>query len=246
VSRGRLVLLGSGEFTPVMAELDREILAGISKRRPRVAIVPTASGLEDTPQSWSEMGSAHFSALGADVRPVMVLQRADAHDKRWSDALADVDWMYFSGGRPQHAISVLERTPFWEEVVRRHRQGAVLAGSSAGAMMLGEKSYAPDDFDENGMPRRIGLRDGLKVLPGHFVIPHFDLLARFPPARVNDWIALWPSGCRGIGIDEDTAVVENAGGWTVHGKGRAVLMTSFADQHVHTAGAHFDGIRVEV
>jgi cyanophycinase len=246
VSRGRLVLLGSGEFTPVMAELDREILAGIPKRRPRVAIVPTASGLEDTPQSWSEMGSAHFSALGADVRPVMVLQRADAHDKRWSDALADVDWMYFSGGRPQHAIGVLERTPFWSAVISRYREGAVLAGSSAGAMMLGEKSYAPEDFDENGIPRRIELRDGLNILPGHFVIPHFDLLARFPPARVDDWIALWPTRCRGIGIDEDTAVAENGEGWTVHGRGRAVLMTSFGEQQIHTAGTHFDGIQVQV
>jgi cyanophycinase len=246
VSRGRLVLLGSGEFTPVMAELDREILASIPRRRPRVAIVPTASGLEDTPQSWSEMGSAHFGALGAEVRPVMVLQREHAHDQRWIDALVDVDWMYFSGGRPQHAISVLERTPFWEQVVRRHREGAVLAGSSAGAMMLGEKSYAPDDFDENGMPRRIELRDGLNVLRGHFVIPHFDLLSQFPSARVDDWIALWPMTCRGIGIDEDTAVVEDAAGWTVHGKGRAVMMSSFAEQQVHTAGDHFDGIRVGV
>jgi cyanophycinase len=229
-----------------MDDLDREILENIPKRRPRVAVVPTASGLEETPQSWSEMGIAHFAALGADVRPVMVLRREDAQERRWIDALDDVDWMYFSGGRPQHAISVLERTPFWNAVVRRHRDGAVLAGSSAGAMMLGEKSYAPDDFDENGMPRQIGMRDGLGVLPGHFVIPHFDLLTRFPTERVGQWIALWPSGCRGIGIDEDTAVVENASGWTVHGKGRAVIMTSFAEQQVHAAGDHLDGIRVRV
>jgi len=246
VTRGRLLLVGSGEFTPVMAELDREILAGIPRDRPRVAIIPTASGLEDTPQSWSEMGIAHFGALGAEARPVMVLQREDAHAERWIDALADVDWMYFSGGRPQHAISVLERTPFWAEVARRHRDGAVLAGSSAGAMMLGEKSYAPDDFDENGMPRRIGMRDGLGILPGHFVIPHFDLLTRFPSARVEAWIALWPSGCRGLGIDEDTAVVEDGADWTVRGKGRAVTMTSFAEQRVHVAGERFDGIRVRI
>lgn len=244
MSRGRLVLLGSGEFTPVMDDLDREILGSIPKRRPRVAIVPTASGLEETPQSWSEMGIAHFAALGADVRPVMVLRREDAEERRWIDALDDVDWMYFSGGRPQHAISVLERTPFWDAVVRRHRDGAVLAGSSAGAMMLGEKSYAPDDFDENGMPRQIGMRDGLGVLPGHFVIPHFDLLTRFPAERVDRWIALWPSGCRGLGIDEDTAVVEGAEGWTVRGKGRAITMSSFAEQQVHPVGARFDRIPV--
>ena len=246
MKRGRLILVGSGEFTSAMDDLDREILAGIARPRARVAIVPTASGLEDTPESWVELGKTHFTALGADVVPVMVLCRDDARERRWIDALRDVDWIYFSGGRPQHAINVLAGTPFWEEVVRRHRSGAVLAGSSAGAMMLGEKSYAPDDFDAAGLPQRVSVRDGLGVLGGHFVVPHFDLLTQLPPERVQAWIAVWPEGLRGIGIDEDTAVVEGAEGWTVRGRGRAVTMTSFERQHVHATGARFDSIPIRI
>jgi cyanophycinase len=244
VTRGQLILVGSGEFTPAMDDLDREILAGIPKSRARVAIVPTASGLEDTPETWAELGKTHFAALGAETVPVMVLRRDDAWERRWSDALANVDWVYFSGGRPQHAISVLAGTPFWDEVVRRHRSGAVLAGASAGAMMFGQKSYTPDDFDAAGFPQRVSVRDGLGVLGGHFVIPHFDLLARFPRERVQAWIAAWPEGFRGIGIDEDTAVVEGAHGWTVRGRGRAVTMTSFDRQQVHARGARFDNIPI--
>ncbi len=244
MKRGRLILAGSGEFTPAMDEVDREILAGIAKPRARVAIVPTASGLEDTSASWAELGKAHFVALGADVVPVMVLRRDDARERRWIDALRNVDWIYFSGGRPQHAINVLAGTPFWEEVVRQHRSGAVLAGSSAGAMMLGEKSYAPDDFDAAGLPQSVSVRDGLGVLGGHFVIPHFDLLAQLPAQRVQTWITAWPNGFRGIGIDEDTAVIEGPDGWTVHGRGRAVIMTSFERQEVHPTGARFDSIPV--
>lgn len=244
MKRGRLILVGSGEFTPAMDDLDREILVGLAKPRARVAIVPTASGLEDTSESWAELGKAHFAALGAEVVPVMVLRRDDAWERRWIDALRDVDWVYFSGGRPQHAINALAGTPFWDEVVRRYRSGAVLAGASAGAMMLGEKSYAPDDFDAAGLPQRVTIRDGLRVLGGHFVIPHFDLLAQFPPERIQAWITVWPRGFRGIGIDEDTAVVEGAEGWTVHGRGRAVTMTSFERQQVHAAGARFDSIPI--
>lgn len=240
MKRGRLILVGSGEFTPAMDELDREILASVGKPRPRVAIVPTASGLEDTPASWAELGKAHFSALGAEVVPVMVLRRDDAREQRWIDALRDVDWVYFSGGRPQHAINVLAGTPFWDEVVRLHRSGAALAGASAGAMMLGEKTYAPDDFDAAGLPHSVSMRDGLGVLGGHFVIPHFDLLAQFPRMRIQEWIAAWPAGFRGLGIDEDTAVVEGTNGWTVRGRGRAITMTSFERQQVHRSGARFD------
>lgn len=244
--RGRLILAGSGEFTSAMDDLDREILAGIGKPRPRVAVVPTASGLEDTPASWAELGEAHFAALGADVVPVMVLRRDDARERRWINALRDVDWVYFSGGRPQHAINVLGGTPFWDEVLRLHRSGAVLAGSSAGAMMLGEKSYAPDDFDAAGIPQRVSMRDGLGVLGGHFVVPHFDLLSQLSPGRVQAWIAVWPQGLRGIGIDEDTAVVEGTSGWTVRGRGRAVTMTSFEHQDVHVNGARFDSIPIHI
>src|SRR5213594_390007 len=218
-----------------MDDLDREILAGLGKPRARVAVVPTASGLEDTPESWAELGKAHFAGLGAEAVPVMVLRRDDARERRWIDALREVDWIYFSGGRPQHAINVLAGTPFWDEVVRRHREGAILAGSSAGAMMLGEKSYAPDDPDENGLPRSISLRDGLGVLSGHFVIPHFDLLSQFPTERVAAWTALWPAGFRGLGIDEDTALVEGTQGWSVRGRGRVLAMRSFAERKVHTA-----------
>ena len=244
MTRGRLILVGSGEFTTAMDDVDREILGGIHSDRARVAIVPTASGLEDTSDSWVELGTAHFAALGADAVPVMVLRRDDAWEPRWIDALRGVDWVFFSGGRPQHAINVLAGTPFWAEVVRVHLSGAVLAGASAGAMMLGEKSYAPDDFDAAGFPQSVAIRDGLGVLGGHFVIPHFDLLAQLPSDRVQTWITAWPQGFRGIGIDEDTAVIEDAEGWTVHGRGRAVTMTSFARQTVHASGAHFDSIPI--
>jgi cyanophycinase len=242
--RGRLILAGSGEFTPAMDEVDREILAGIGKPRPRVAVVPTASGLEDTPTSWAALGKTHFSALDADVVPVMVLRRDDARERRWIDAIRDVDWIYFSGGSPQHAINVLVGTPFWDEVLRLHRGGALLAGSSAGAMMLGEKSYAPDEFDAAGFPQSVSIRDGLGVLGGHFVVPHFDLLSLLQPERVGAWIAAWPKGLRGIGIDEDTAIVEGTNGWTVRGRGRAVTMTSFDRQEVHASGARFDSIPI--
>ncbi len=113
-------------------------------------------------------------------------------------------------------------------------------------MMLGEKSYAPDDFDAAGLPQQVSVRDGLGVLGGHFVVPHFDLLSQLQPERIQAWIKVWPDGLRGIGIDEDTAVVEGTNGWTVRGRGRAVTMTSFERQEVHTNGAHFDSIPIRI
>jgi len=242
MTRGRLVLCGSGEFTPAMADVDRGILADIGSRPVRVAIVPTAAGTEDTPKSWVEMGTAHFARLGADPIGIMVLDRAGAEDPRHSAAVADADWIYFSGGKPGYLVDTLAGTPFWSAVLARHRAGAVLAGSSAGAMMLGSRTFHfPDGIDETGVPRRVAVREALGVLPGIFVAPHFDAV---PSEMWRRWAEIWPEGHRMLGIDEDTAVIEGADGWSVAGKGRAVVFRSLDDHDVHPSGARFDGIRV--
>ncbi len=242
MTRGPLVLCGSGEFTPAMADADRAILTEIGPRRVRVAIVPTAAGLEDTPKSWIAMGTAHFAELGADAAGVMVLNRADAEDPRHSDSIANADWIYFSGGKPGYVVETLAGTPFWSNVVARHRAGAVLAGASAGAMMLGSRTFHfPDGVDETGLPRRVAVRDALGLLPGILVAPHFDAV---PAALWRTWSQVWPEQHRILGIDEDTAIVERGGGWDVVGKGRAVVFRSLDDHDVHPTGARFDGIRV--
>jgi len=242
MTRGPLVLCGSGEFTPAMAEVDRGILANIGPHRASVAIVPTAAGLEDTPRSWVAMGTAHFEGLGAEAAGVMVLNRDDAEDPRQAAAIANADWIYFSGGKPGYLVETLTGTPFWSAVLARHHAGAVLAGSSAGAMMLGSQTFHfPDGLDETGLPRRVAVREALGLLPGIFVAPHFDAV---PGELWRRWAEVWPTGHRMLGIDEDTAIVESTVGWTVAGKGRALVFRSLDDHDVHASGARFEGIRV--
>jgi cyanophycinase len=172
----------------------------------------------------------------------MVLDRGGAEDPRHSDAVADADWIYFSGGKPGYLVDTLAGTPFWSAVLARYRAGTVLAGSSAGAMMLGSSTFHfPDGIDETGVPRRVAMRDALGVLPGIFVAPHFDIL---PRRLLEMWTALWPPGHRLLGIDEDTAVVEGADGWSVAGRGGAMVFRSLDDHDLHPSGARFDGIRV--
>lgn len=243
MSAGRLILCGSGEFTSAMDEIDRAILEDMETRTPRVAIVPTAAGLEDTPKSWTEMGMDHFRGLGAQGFPVMVLNRADAHDARWCEAISSADWIYFSGGKPGYLVETLEGSPFWSAVLARHGAGAALAGSSAGAMMLGTQTIVPEDLDANGIPRRVWMRKGLGVLPGIFIAPHFDAV---PEDLWLGWFDVWPEGHRMLGIDEDTALVQEGEGWIVRGKGRALTFRSAADRVVHERGTRLDSLSLRM
>ena len=71
IMNGLIALVGSGEYLPVMDEVDRYLLAhcGVSGRPPRVVCLPTAAGQEGQ-QSWGrwmQMGEQHFRRLGADA-----------------------------------------------------------------------------------------------------------------------------------------------------------------------------------
>lgn len=216
MTAGHLVLAGSGEFTPAMNEVDRELLATL-RTGARVAIVPTAAGLEDTAPQWAARGREHFAALGAEPFAVMVLNKDDAHEPKWRDAIADADWIYFSGGDPGHVVTTLEGSPFWAAVLERHAAGAILAGSSAGAMMMGQSTFVPTARGPDGFPIKMTVRSAMGLLRGVIVAPHFDIL---PGRLVDMWTSLVPPGHRLLGIDEDTALIRSNPEWIVRGRGR--------------------------
>jgi len=232
VTRTRLVLAGSGEFTPAMDAIDRELLAEIGPGA-RVAIVPTAAGLEDTPKGWAAMGSDHFRALGAEPVPLMVLNRADAEDARWRDLAGTIDWFYFSGGDPGHVVATLAGSPFWSAVLARHEAGALIAGSSAGAMMLGQTTFVPSERGPDGFPTKVGVRAALGLVPRALIAPHFDIL---PPRILGMWSELVPADHRLLGIDEDTALLQRNGGWEVRGRGRVLVFRTADDRSVYPSG----------
>src|SRR5438045_9077083 len=103
---GTLALVGSGEYLAHMDETDRFLLDTLGgPAAARVVVIPTASALEPgMPERWNAMGVAHFRALGAQVTPIMLLNRDDAHAERVLADLRAADLYYFSGGNPVHVI----------------------------------------------------------------------------------------------------------------------------------------------
>jgi cyanophycinase len=222
---GAVALVGSGEYTGAMNETDGYLLETVGgAHTARVVLLPTASGLEPgSPQRWNGMGVAHFQALGvADVRPSMIVDRASAADEAQLARLRDADLYYFSGGNPQYIVETLRDTPAWEIITQAHASGAVLAGCSAGAMLLGGKTMSL----RVAMTGLIEWKAALGVVPRFIVFPHFDRMPGFLTAPVVRRLLVGlPAAYIGLGIDEDTALVRvtppNAAGsahWRVMGR----------------------------
>jgi cyanophycinase len=95
---GLIALVGSGEYLPVMNEIDRHLLASLDTdgRSPRVVCLPTAAGLEGQPSiaRWSRMGIEHFQKLGAQVSAPAIIDRTSAADPHWQPLLAQADLVF--------------------------------------------------------------------------------------------------------------------------------------------------------
>jgi cyanophycinase len=182
-------------------------------------ILPTASWPDGTEvfHRWATQGTAHFSGLGAEVEPVLVRDRFDADDTSHAQAIGEADLVYLSGGKPAYLIGVLDGSAVGRALADAHERGAVLAGCSAGAMVLADHAF---DFRVRLAPWPLRWRSGLGFVAGASVIPHYDAW----PEPLTALIALQaPRGSHVLGIDEETAVVGRDGSWQVHGRSRVTV-----------------------
>jgi cyanophycinase len=142
-------LLGSGEFMPWAREVDTWCAQRATASSDRVLILPTAAAPEgdETFERWAGMGAEHYAAIGLAPHVLPLKTRDDASRPEIVDAVADSRLIFFSGGNPGYLAQTLRDTPFWEEAVRRWREGMSLAGSSAGAMALCLHSLEPRPGD---------------------------------------------------------------------------------------------------
>lgn len=218
-SPGPVALVGAGEFLPPMADFDLGLLAATGRPRPRVVILPTASWVDGEAvfRRWVEMGVEHFTSLGAEVEPVLVRDRSDADDVAHAQAIGEADLVYLSGGKPRYLRETLEASRVGRALWDASRAGTLLAGCSAGAMVLADRLW---EFRRRRLPWPLRWRRGLGVVPSIAVIPHYDAW----PEPICALIALQaPRGSGVLGIDEQTAVVGRDGAWQVHGPGRVTL-----------------------
>lgn len=202
---GPLALVGGAEWQPG-SSFDAELLAEAGTEE--VLVLPTAAAYEH-PERAVETASNWFGSLGGRVRGLMVLRHADANDEANAAAVRAARFVYLSGGSPLHLLSVLKGSRVLEGLIAAWRDGAVIAGSSAGAMVLADPMVDP---------RGGAFTVGLGLVEELAVVPHHDSGASHHFWRT---LALAPSGIAIAGIPERTALIREPGaaGWRVSGEG---------------------------
>lgn len=228
-------LLGSGEFLPWSAVVDRWVLERASGDG-RVLILPTASAKEgdDVFDDWASKGLSHFESAGVTAEVLPLRTREDAARPDLVERLEGASVAYFSGGNPAFLASVISDTPFWAALRAGMDRGLAYVGCSAGVACLGDK--APDsgagEFGDDLW------RPGLGVFPGVWFGPHWDALDSYVPGLTGFIVASVPAGGTLLAIDEDTAVVGDGDEWSVVGVSGAHVYRD-GDWSHHPSGASF-------
>lgn len=203
---GPLALVGGREWGEGCT-FDAELLAASGSTE--VLVMPTAAAYEH-PARAVENATGYFAGLGASVRALMVLNRIDAEDPENVAAVRNARFIYLGSGSPLHLRSVLKQSPLWQAMEEAWREGAVLAGSSAGAMVLGDPMVDPRG---GAFTLGLGLIEQVAVLPDAATWSH---------ERLRRTISLTNNGVALLVLDEQTAAIRGPdGGWTVSGVGRA-------------------------
>lgn len=229
VGAGHVCLVGAGEYLPAMRPVDAELLtltpAAREGRTPRVICLPTAAGTEGerVVSRWMSMGIEHFRGLGADAMALRVIDRSTADEAALEESIGAADLVYLSGGKPDHLLDSLDGTAVWRGVLRVLASGGVVAGCSAGAMIMG--SLVPS------FPNLNRRRPGFGLVPDAIVLPHFDEFFGRLSSVARHGV---PAGTYLLGIDGMTGLLAGRDGWRVVGERRVVVEVEGRRQELRT------------
>ncbi len=218
VNPGAIALVGSGEYSVQMQELEAQLLhRAISRGKENTFVqIPTASSHEgETSRArWKRLGQEQSDRIGSQCIYLPIHERQDAFSPIFVEMIHGAGLIYFSGGDPHRVAEIYQGSPVWKAIIEQWQSGTSLAGCSAGAMAFGGSIM--------GL-RRSHLSAGLALLPDIEVIPHYDKMLGWLPDRVAAFIAQSVSKSTLLGIDENTALV-HTDAWRKYGRGKVHVL----------------------
>jgi cyanophycinase len=187
----------------------------------RIGIIPSASR---EPAVIGDRYHTIFSDMGAQkVQIFDIREREEGSDLEVRDALDDCTGVFLTGGDQLRLWEILAETPLMEKLRQRVWRGELtLAGTSAGAAVMGHHMIAGGGSGESPNRSLVDMATGLGLIPEVIVDQHFHNRNRM--SRLLSAIAAYPDKI-GIGIDEDTcALFERDGMLKAIGKGTITIV----------------------
>ena len=198
-TRGFIIPIGGAEDKLRDPHILKRFVRLCGGSRARIAIIPTASELEDTGSRYKRV----FRKLGADRVNILALKtRSDCESEDALKVLSRADGIFMTGGNQLRLSTILGGTSVARRIRSRNAEGMHVAGTSAGAAFVPEHMIAGGETGSTPRADMVQLAPGLGLTNRFIIDQHFrqrDRLGRLLTALAYNPFAV------GIGLDEDTA-----------------------------------------
>ena len=210
---GYLLLEGGSEFGGRMRDPDTRAIELAGGFDSPLRIIPAAAAPDRNHVRAGGNGVRWFTSLGArDVVSLPLIDKSSANDEAIAKSLSEAKLIYMLGGFTHYLSQTLKNSLAWKASLEAYQDGAMIAGSSAGAMVMCGFYYNPDSGN---------VVEGLNLVPNSLVLPHHNAFGkRWAPRLLKEIPTVTL-----IGIDEQTGMINDSkdGSWTVHGAGEVTL-----------------------
>jgi cyanophycinase len=190
VHPGPVIAIGGGEDKTYDSKILKRIFGLAGGKNIAITVIPWASKNKDAGEAYKKV----FEHFGASS--IFLLR--EKNRKEALDAFEKSSLIFFTGGDQKRLLDILEKLNLIDEIKRRNKNGVVIAGTSAGASILGEHMLYYSEKEE-----RILYCKGINLVSNSIIDQHFSQRGRIK--RLQDAVKRFDSVI-GYGIDEDTAI----------------------------------------
>lgn len=230
MSSGKLVIIGGAEDKKGPCLILQKFVELAGGEESRLVIITAATEYPD------EVGNSYkkvFRKLGCkDIEVVDVPDRIAANSEEPSALLRRASGFFFTGGDQLRITSALGGTAFLCTLQEEYEQGAVIAGTSAGASVMSSTMITEGDSDESPKLNTLKMSPGIGLLPGVVIDQHFAQRGRI--GRLLTALGQNPS-VLGLGIDEDTSVIVQGSELLVWGNQTITLLDGSKVTHTNAS-----------
>jgi len=229
--RGTLVIIGGAEDREGDCVVLREFVRAAGGVKAHIAVMTAATSL---PKEVGEDYIHIFKRLGAElVEVVDTRDREDSEKESNIRIIEQATGIFFTGGDQSKIVDFIRGTPLDKAIHKRHEEGVVIGGTSAGAAMMPDEMIVGGASVSNPSVDAVSMGPGMGFLPGVVIDQHFAQRGRL--GRLLAALVLQPA-VLGLGIDEDTGIIVNGDEFEVVGSGAITVVDETEATHNNLEG----------
>lgn len=202
IGNGTLIAIGGNEDKLGDMKVLKHVIDAVKGRDTRVEVITTAS---ENPRIMSDNYERAFKRIGVkSFESINISTRTEAADRSLEKRINEADLIFITGGDQLRLSSILGGSFFLEALHKRFLDGAVIAGTSAGAAVLSETMIYDGEGSSGLLKGSISMGPGIGFISDMIIDTHFITRSRI--GRLFQVVATNPS-ILGVGLCDDTAII---------------------------------------